>query len=227
MHDTDQPESTHASSDRRPLAVRNTAWARRLARALGARAITPNQISVLSMVFALIGALALLGFADSAGLWTLPIAAICIQLRLLCNLLDGMVAVEGGKASATGGLYNEVPDRVADSLLLVAAGYAAHWAWLGWLAALLAVQTAYIRCLVASMGLPHDFSGPMAKQHRMAVLTVACLLATVEAWHWSSSYCLQAALALIAIGCVWTCIRRLRSASVRLHAAERAAPAQK
>ena len=29
--------------------------------------------------------------------------------RLLCNLLDGMVAVEGGKRSKSGELYNDVP----------------------------------------------------------------------------------------------------------------------
>ena len=56
---------------------------------------------------------------------------LCVQLRLLCNLLDGMVAVEGGRSSPVGALYNEVPDRVADSLLLVALGYAVGIPWLG------------------------------------------------------------------------------------------------
>ena len=57
------------------------------------------------------------------------LAAVCVQLRLLCNLLDGMVAIEGGKQSPTGMLYNEFPDRVADSLFLVALGYAAGCGW--------------------------------------------------------------------------------------------------
>ena len=35
-----------------------------------------------------------------------------------------MVALEGGRKSTLGSLYNEVPDRVADSMLIVAAGYA-------------------------------------------------------------------------------------------------------
>ena len=40
------------------------------------------------------------------------VAAVCVQLRLLANLLDGMVAVGSGQASRIGELYNEVPDRV-------------------------------------------------------------------------------------------------------------------
>ena len=35
----------------------------------------------------------------------------CVQCRLLCNLFDGMVAVEGGKRSPNGDLYNDMPDR--------------------------------------------------------------------------------------------------------------------
>ena len=103
-----------------------------------------------------------------------------MQLRLLCNLLDGMVAIEGGRKSKVGVLYNEVPDRVADSLFLVALGYAIGIAWLGWLAALAAAVTAYIRVLGGTFGLAQDFRGPLAKQHRMAVMTAGCLLGIGE-----------------------------------------------
>jgi phosphatidylglycerophosphate synthase len=79
--------------------------------------------------------------------WHLLVGAAAVQLRLLCNLLDGLVAIEGGRGSATGELFNELPDRVSDVLALVAAGYAVTWvAWapeLGWAAALAAVLTAY------------------------------------------------------------------------------------
>ena len=46
----------------------------------------------------------------------LLLAALCIQLRLVCNLLDGMVAVEHGKGSPSGPIWNELPDRFADVL---------------------------------------------------------------------------------------------------------------
>ena len=157
-------------SDRRPISVRGSGWAQGLARALAATGITPNQISVLSIGFAALGAGALF-----KGGWYLIGAALCIQGRLLCNLFDGMVAVEYNKATALGPVYNEFPDRIADSLLLVAAGYGAACAELGWLAALAAALTAYVRVYGAACGFGHDFRGPMAKQHRMAVLTLGCL----------------------------------------------------
>lgn len=78
-----------------------------------------------------------------------------------------MVAVEGGKGTPTGVPYDELPDRVADSLFLVALGYAAALPWLGWLGALLAALTACIRALGGALGQPQDFRGPMAKPHRM------------------------------------------------------------
>ena len=57
-------------------------------------------------------------------------AAAAMQLRLLCNMLDGMVAVEGRRSSPNGVLFNEVPDRFEDSIFIVAFGYAAGLDWL-------------------------------------------------------------------------------------------------
>ena len=79
----------NSESNRRPLRSRSSAWARRAAAGLAASAITPNQISVASVAFAAIGAAGLLWLPAP---WSLLLCALCIQLRLLCNLLDGMVA---------------------------------------------------------------------------------------------------------------------------------------
>lgn len=194
-----------AELNRRPLKSRSRAWAQRTAAILARTAVTPNQISVASVVFAATGAGVL---AASGAFWSLLLCALCIQLRLFCNLIDGMVAVEGGKRSATGALYNEIPDRVADSLLIVAIGYACGAAWLGWCGALLAAVTAYIRTLGGGLGLPQDFRGPMAKQQRMAVLTLACVLGAAEEPLWHSRYVLLAAEWVVALGSLITCATR-------------------
>lgn len=200
---------------RRPLKSRSTAWASKIARAIAATPITPNQISVFSMLFALMGAFAIVWSPAPA---TFVLCAVCVQLRLLCNLIDGMVAVEGGKASPTGALYNEVPDRVADSLFLVALGYAAGLAWAGWLAALLAALTAYIRVLGGTLGQAQDFRGPQAKPHRMAVMTLGLLAGAIELAYLSSSFALATALAVIVLGTGLTCVLRLRAIASRLSA---------
>ena len=167
--------------------------------------VTPNAISVISIGFAAVGAWLLLAVKSPAGLIG---AALCIQLRLLCNLLDGMVAIEGKQQSPTGALFNEIPDRIADSLFLVALGYAIGVAWLGWLGALAAAVTAYIRVLGGAIGLPQDFRGPLAKQQRMAALTGACVLGAVELWLHHTQWALIAAAWLIAVGSIVTCATR-------------------
>lgn len=202
-------------ANRRPIAARGLASMQRVAAALARSGITPNAISVASIVFAAAGAAALLWLAAP---WSAWLCAVGIQLRLLCNLFDGMVAIEGGRQTPAGALYNEVPDRIADSVLLVALGIAAGQPWLGWLAALLAALTAYVRTLGGALGQPQDFRGPMAKQQRMALMTLACVLAPLESWLWQSRYALLAAAALIAAGSALTCITRLRAIRSRLEA---------
>lgn len=202
-----------AETDRRPIAARGARWTRGLLRLLLATPVTPNQISVLSIGFAALGAWALVEAPSRP--WLFLAAALCVQLRLVCNLMDGLVAVEGGRSSKVGALYNEFPDRIADSLLIVALGYAAGEPWLGWAGALAAALTAYVRVSGSALGLAQDFRGPMAKQHRMAVLTVACLIAPLEAW-WDARFALTAALWIILAGSVLTCILRTRAIAARL-----------
>ncbi len=206
-----------ATRSRRPLKSRSRAWAIRLAALLARAGVSPNAISLVSVLFAALAAAALIAARDAndplRSLLLLK-AAMAIQLRLLCNLLDGMVAVEGGRASRSGEVFNDAPDRLADAMILVAAGYALPWpAWgsaLGWSAALLAALTAYVRMLGAALGRPQDFRGPMAKQHRMAALTIACLASILEGpLHATRGWALALGLVVIVVGSALTIGRRL------------------
>ncbi len=144
----------------------------------------------------------------NASVLMLLVAVLCIYLRLLCNLFDGMVAIEGGKASPVGALYNELPDRISDTLLLVAMGYAAGCPELGWLCAVLAVLTAYIRSFGGALGLAQDFGGLLPKQRRMSVLALGLVAAVIEHYTTQSHYALFTAAAVIAIGTAITCATR-------------------
>ena len=209
------------SGDRRPLASRNTRWAGAIARWLAARAITPNQISQASMLVAAIAGGAFYVAGQTTGalrIGSLLLAVLFCQARLLCNLFDGMVAVEGKKAEADGPFWNEFPDRIADLMIFSGVGYGIGMPGLGWAAGALAVLTAYVRELGRATGSPGDFSGPMAKQHRMAVITVAGLASLLEPLWGGENEILTVGLSIITLGAALTTIRRSKTLVTNLKA---------
>lgn len=198
------PES---SENRRPLTSRKSAWAAGLASWAVAREITPNQISQASMGFAAAGFFLYAVSTQGDGITQflcLILAAATLQARLVCNLIDGMVAIEGGKGAKDGPFWNEAPDRVSDLLFFTGAGLAAGHPDLGLIAAALAIATAYIRELGRAEGFPPDFSGPLAKPQRMAILTAGTALAALYATHWT----LTVTLWIIVLGTAATVVRR-------------------
>lgn len=212
-------EGAQASSPRRPIKARNSRWAAAVAVRLAHCGVRPNTISAFSVVFAA-GAGLCVVLAGSAGPLSAPllflVAAACIQGRLLCNLFDGMVAVEGGLKTKSGEIFNDMPDRIADPLVLVPVGYACAdlpaAVALGWLAGLLAVLTAYVRVLAGSAGAPQRFLGPMAKQHRMALMTAALAIAAGLHRFGLHPRILFVALLGVVFGCVVTVVLRLVTA---------------
>ncbi len=170
---------------RRPIASRNTKWAAHVTRRLVAEGVAPNRISAGSVVAAALAGGAFATAGAVTPLWgmglLLVLGAAFTQLRLLCNLFDGLVAVEGGMAAPDGAFWNEVPDRLSDLLILAGFGMASGQLALGLLAGALAVMTAYLREFGRAAGLGSDFSGPGAKSHRMAVVTAGGL-AQVAVW---------------------------------------------
>lgn len=209
--------------DRRPLRSRGSAPIQWLGRVAASSGVSPNAISVASMGFALLGAVVMLAAASAEGALfrVLCVAAVAgVQLRLLANVLDGIVAEQTARATRSGRLLNEWPDRVSDVLLLGAFGGLAgnpRWAGLGLVAALLAVMTAYVRELGRAIDAPPAFHGPMAKPQRMAVLTAALVIMAV--WpglvhrpFWGGAWSMglvEAALLLIIAGSGVTVVRRL------------------
>ena len=122
------------------------------------------------------------------------------------------VAIEGGKKTKSGGIFNELPDRFSDPLIIVPVGYAIstlpHATALAWFAALMAVLTAYVRALGHTTGAPDFFVGPMAKQHRMATLTIACALCIPASFGSLDAPILYIALIVVAVGSAITVLRR-------------------
>ena len=211
----DQP--TTEQIDRRPIATRNRKWAQASTAWLASQNVSPNAISIAGMCACIIGGIAigLTSLVDYRMLWL--IGAVGAQLRLTANMLDGMVAIASSRTSKTGELYNEVPDRISDAAVFIGAGYA--WGGnvtLGYIATILAIFTAYVRAAGKIAGAPNEFCGPMAKQHRMLVITLICVYAAITPQSWqmipfneSHIGVMTLGLAVIVVGCVITVVRRI------------------
>jgi phosphatidylglycerophosphate synthase len=202
--------------ERRPLATREIPAVKRFADLLARTSLTANQISIGGLIAGVLAGAFLIATAQIssvAGLWWL-LAVVCVQLRLAANMFDGMVALRKGERSATGELFNEVPDRVTDAATLIGFGYAVGASpSLGYAAACMAIFVAYVRAMGKVAGADQEFCGPMAKQHRMFLVTLTALWCglTPIKWHSIGSLTVQNfALLVILFGGGFTAIRRLR-----------------
>ena len=209
--------------NRRPIAAREMKFSQVWAKRLADSGMTANSISVWSIVFGVLAGICLY-FTSVVSEYhsLLYVGCACsAMMRLLCNMFDGMVAIATGTSSAVGELYNEVPDRVSDTAIFIAAGYAAGGhPELGLAAALAAMLTAYVRTTGKGAGTHHEFCGPFAKQQRMFLVIVACLYLSVGpdvqfAWL-SGGGVLALLLLVITIGSVITSWRRLVKISAAL-----------
>lgn len=200
---------------RREIKTRDRNWAKNIAKFLSDLNISPNTISIWSVIFALMSGImfAFVGtdYLPQKLFFIAPLSAVIfMQLRLLCNLFDGMVAVECNKHSVYGDIFNEFPDRLSDSFIFIGVGIGGHSELsiiLGLLLALFAMFTAYTRVLGGAIGTKQYFLGPMAKQHRMALLTFATLICLFCPDIHTKLFPIL--LGIMIFGCIITVIRRI------------------
>ena len=95
-------EATYQPAERRPLTSRDVDIVQRLTTWMIARNVTANAVSVSSIGFAALATACLVetrAAAPGVSRVLLLLAALFVQLRLLANLLDGMIAVGSRRAS--------------------------------------------------------------------------------------------------------------------------------
>jgi phosphatidylglycerophosphate synthase len=138
-------------------------------------------------------------------------------------MLDGMVALAAGQASARGEILNDLPDRISDVLIFAGVAHSGLASpFTGYWAAILALLTAYVGTLGQAVGVQREFSGPMSKPWRMVVLHAGAWCAAAVAFNdvdvAGSLTALDAACMLIILGCVLTIAIRLRRILAALEA---------
>lgn len=105
--------------------------------------------------------------------YLLIVAPLFCYLRLWFNMLDGMVAVAAGKASARGEILNDLPDRISDVIIFVGVAHSGLMNPIfGYWAAIFALLTAYVGIFGQAVGGQREFGGWMSKPWRMVVLSL-------------------------------------------------------
>lgn len=153
---------------RREVSSRSNIFIRQIAIFLNKHNISPNIISTFSIILSLLVPIGcyIIYINQNVNLISVLLILSGIQLRLLCNVIDGLVAIEGGKKSVVGGIYNEFPDRITDTIIILSISFLINLN-LGFILSILAIMTAYVRLLGGTLGVKQTFAGPAAKQHRM------------------------------------------------------------
>jgi phosphatidylglycerophosphate synthase len=203
-----QPTWRRPIADRfRRTATAPVAWCVRLG-------IHPNLVSYSSMVAALGAGIC---FWQSGQMPALLIAAVGFcYVRLWLNMLDGMVALASGKASRTGEIANELPDRFSDVIIFVAVAHSGLCEPLGgYWAAIFALLVAYVGTLGQAVGVQREFSGLMTKPWRMVTLHAGAWITLGLLW-WGDERIRFGGLTVldwthivVVAGCVQTIVVRL------------------
>ena len=180
-----------------------------LAAALKRIGVEAEVVLVSGVGFALGAAFAfaLAGLSEGGArvVW-LGFAVISIQMRMACAVLGRLLAEDRAKGPIAS-IWKTLPDRVADALILIGAGYASLSASdmlspaLAWLSAFLALAASYVRELGRGMGVAIDRVGPGGKGRRMAILTVGALVSMLEwLWGWQGETLLWTLALLAGVG---------------------------
>ncbi|MEY2495220.1 MAG: hypothetical protein QOJ45_1712 [Verrucomicrobiota bacterium] len=218
--------SDYEPTSRRPIADAFRVTASTATRLCVRYRIHPDAISYLSIVAAAIAAILFWKSGRHPGL--LLVAPLFCYLRLWFNMLDGMVALAGGKASWRGEILNDLPDRVSDVVIFAGA---AHSGWMnpviGYWAAIFALLTAYVGMFGQAVGVHREFSGVMSKPWRMVVLhlgawiTLGCIWWNDGAIRFASLTIFDWACLTVVAGCLQTMIVRLKGIMAALRAKPR------
>lgn len=159
-----------------------------LDRVPGVRRLSPNAVSLSSLVPSTLAAGALW-----AGWW--PLVALGIAGRMALTVMDGLIAEAYGKKTQIGPYVNRLPQEVGDAALFLAL---LRWADPAWVALLLASAwlVNILAVLPAVAGGSPQPSGPAGQPDRIAIVLVAALVATVVPLDWTLVCVLIVALSI-------------------------------
>ena len=207
-----------------PFFYRYYRWCMRpVARGLLRLGLTPNAVTALSLVIALVAA-ALVG----AGL--LLVGVITMVVASTCDVLDGVMARERGQTSRSGAFFDSFADRLAEGIILGGIAYYGQGQALTWVAFFTMVTSfavSYARARGESLGV--DVSGGvMQRPARLVTTMIAIFVAGVagalplEGASLVGQRVLLGLVGLVGVLALYTSLSRARATMIALDASSQA-----
>ncbi len=187
-------------------------WTHNLGRFLAQHKVTPNDISLLGVVFAATAGAAFYFSLQPDALdraLLLLLAAAAIQLRRLCGRLHTIVSRETVQPRPHT-IFYDFPNRIAEALILVPAGYAVQnlpfGLELAWGAAFLGLFSSYVGQMRS--GVPEPKSRMTIKNLPMMLLSAASVLSVFDRMVYLPGIMLWIALIIVNLAAVATIWQR-------------------
>ena len=162
--------------------VDNCVLVRKIAKLLAVVGISPNLLSVASLVFAVLAGLFFFFAGNAPYLPFNPIlllAGVFVCLSAFLDGIDGVLAREIGNANKKGDFLDHVLDRYSDVFIIggvVLGGYV-HPRWeIGVIAIIGVLLSSYMGTQAQAVGLSRVYGGLIGRVDRLLIIIVATLL---------------------------------------------------
>jgi archaetidylinositol phosphate synthase len=167
--------------------------------------LTPNMISGLGIILALLAAVAYATSAWQINPLYLLVATVLLLLSGFCDVLDGVVARIHGKATVFGGFLDSLLDRYADAAVYAGIIVSGLCDVIWGLAAIIgSLLVSYSRARAEVAGIKMESVGLAERAERILILAVASVIAFL----WQPETVMNMAIIVLAILSNLTVIQR-------------------
>lgn len=140
--------------------------------------ISPNQMSFISLLFAVMSAA--FYYLSSQNPLLLYVAALMVLLNAAFDAIDGALARRTGQAEPRGDFLDHIIDRYADMLILmgiIMAGYVSYF-W-GLIAVIGVLLTSYVGTQAQALHMGRYYGGVMGRADRLSMIILATVINAV------------------------------------------------
>ena len=162
----------------RPI-VERSAFAGKIARFLARLGVTPNFLSVLSLIFAAISGILFAVSGGECGNFNIFLffAGVFVAANAVFDTLDGVLARETGNATRKGDFLEHVLDRYADVFILLGIIFGGYARWdVGTVAIVGVLLSSYIGVQAQAVGLKRVYGGVLGRADRLLLILAATFL---------------------------------------------------